>query len=157
MILISVGSTLFPFQRMTTLVEHLAHIRPENEKIIFQYGNTPPHFLDSRVEAHAFIPHAKLMRYMASARVIICHGGPATIYQALSFGKIPWVLPRQKRYGEHLNNHQVDFATFMARHTLVHIVKPSTRMSRIYTTTDTIDPIRKSNRQLHAYLDSLLR
>lgn len=154
--LISVGSTLFPFQRMNTLVEHLAHIRHNNEKIIFQFGHTPPHFLDPQVKPHAFIPHAKLMRYMKQARIIICHGGPATIYQALSFGKIPWVLPRQKRYGEHLNDHQVDFTTFMARHNLVHIITPKTSISRIYTTEKTIHPIRKTNRRLYSFLDSLL-
>lgn len=157
MILISVGSTLFPFQRMTTLVEHLAHVRPKNERIIFQYGHTQPHFLDRHVEPHAFIPHARLMRYMVNARIIICHGGPGTIYQALSFGKIPWVLPRQKRFGEHLNNHQVDFAKFMARHKLIHCITPKTSITRICMTDKSIPPIRKTNRQLSAFLDALLR
>ncbi|MCL4200799.1 glycosyltransferase [Patescibacteria group bacterium] len=156
MILVTVGSTLFPFQRMTTLVEHLIHIRPANEKIIFQYGHTPPHFLDPEIEPHAFMPHRKLIEYMRQSRVIICHGGPATIYQALSFGKIPWVLPRQKHYGEHLNDHQVDFAKFMANHHLIRVVTPKTSLIHIVTAADSIDPIQKKNPALIRYLDTLI-
>lgn len=156
MILVSVGSTLFPFQRMTTLVEHLSHVRSRNEKILFQYGHTPPHFLDSHVEAVPFLPHKTLIRYMKEARVIISHGGPATIYQALSFGKLPWVLPREKRFGEHLNNHQVDFANFLAGHNLIRIITPDTKIREIARSHASILPVRKHNTALLHYLDSLL-
>lgn len=156
MILISVGSTQFPFQRMATLVERLSHLRTKKEKIIFQYGNTPPHFLDPRVDAVPFLPHKTLMRYMKEARIIISHGGPATIYQALSFGKRPWVLPREKRYGEHLNDHQVDFAHFLAIHRLIHIITPDTSIEKIATSESSILPIKKNNLELIAYLDSLM-
>lgn len=156
MILVSVGSTTFPFQRMTTLVEHLANIRPAHETIIFQYGHTPPHFLDRRISAFPFIPHKTLMRYMGQARIIISHGGPATIYQALSFGNIPWVLPREHRYGEHLNDHQKDFAVFMAHHRLIRIITPKTPLSNICTTPSATRPIQKQNRVLFTFLDSLM-
>ena len=29
--------------------------------------------------------------------------------QALQFGKVPIVVPRQKKFGEHVNDHQLDF------------------------------------------------
>lgn len=140
---------------MTTLVEHLTHITPQSEKIIFQYGHTPPHFLDRKIQSHDFIPHAKLLTYMKQARLIICHGGPATIYQALSFGKIPWVLPREKQYGEHLNDHQVDFTEFMARHNLVRVITPKTSLQEVYAVTGSIHPIQKNNMALIRFLDTL--
>lgn len=157
MILVTVGSTLFPFQRMTTLVEHLAHVLPKKETILYQYGHAAPHFLDTKIDAHPFLPHTELIRYMRRSDIIICHGGPATIYQALSFGKIPWVLPREQMYGEHLNNHQVDFARFMAKHALIHIIRPKTKMSDIYTAKQHIEPIHKQNAALIAHLHSITR
>jgi len=157
MILVTVGSTLYPFARMTTLVEHLAHSLPDNESIIFQYGHANPHFLDTHIKPHSFMPHAMILSYMRRARIIICHGGPATIYQALSFGKIPWVLPREQQYGEHLNDHQKDFARFMQSHKLIHIITPDTPLSRIHTASVNIEPIRKKNAQLIRYLDTLLK
>jgi hypothetical protein len=41
--------------------------------------------------------------------VLICHGGPASIADAWQRGKIPIVVPRQQRLGEHVDDHQVDF------------------------------------------------
>ncbi len=156
MILISVGSTLFPFQRMTTLVEHLTHNLPKRERVIFQYGYTPPHFLDRRVIAYPFLPHTTLLRHIRDARVVICHGGPATIYQALSYGKIPWVLPRESRYGEHLNDHQAEFAQFLSSHGLIRIITPQTGIRDIVTGSEPTRPIMKRNRPLIRFLDTLV-
>lgn len=156
MILITVGSSIFPFFRMTTLVAQLAHTIQRHEPIIFQYGHAAPDFLDSHTKAYAFLPHATLLSHIRRARLIICHGGPATIYEALSFGKIPWVLPREQRYGEHLNNHQVDFADFMAGHRLIHRITPHTPVTAIYATRTNIAPIRKTDTRLIGYLTGII-
>jgi UDP-N-acetylglucosamine transferase subunit ALG13 len=156
MILVTVGSSMFPFFRMTTLVAQLAHTITAHEPIIFQYGHAAPDFLDRHTRAYAFLPHRMLLAHIRQARLIICHGGPATIYEALSFGKIPWVLPREARYGEHLNNHQVDFADFMAGHRLIHRITPKTPLTGIYKTRTNIAPIRTTNRQLIGYLTDLV-
>lgn len=157
MILVTVGSTMFPFSRMTSLVERLARQAPPSERIIFQYGCIRPKTNNIHIDPYPFLDHAKLMTYMKKASHIICHGGPATIYQSLSFGKIPWVLPRQERYGEHLNDHQKDFARFMASHNLIHILTPQTSLSHIYAIDTSISPIRKHNAILTTYLHSLTR
>ena len=157
MILVTVGSTMFPFARMTVFVERLARLVPTHERIIFQYGCVPPETGSARIEPYAFLEHKQLMAYMKKSSLIICHGGPATIYQSLSFGKIPWVLPRQERYGEHLNNHQIDFADFMASHNLIHHLAPRISPSVMYARDASISPIRKHNAPLIAYLHTLMR
>lgn len=48
-------------------------------------------------------------KYNREANLIITHGGPASFLAPLSHGKIPIVVPRQVKYEEHVNNHQVDF------------------------------------------------
>ncbi len=156
MILVTVGSTLFPFTRMANLVQEIAAICNPQEKIIFQYGRTPPKGMHAHIELHAFISHEKLMDGMKRARVIICHGGPATIYQALSFGKIPWVLPRQKQFGEHLNDHQVDFCRFMAKRRLVCIIADNTLLKDIFIIKSKTKPVQENNSKLITHLDSLV-
>ena len=42
---------------------------------------------------------------------MITHGGPSSFIMSLQIGKIPIVVPRQKKYDEHVNNHQVEFST----------------------------------------------
>lgn len=40
---------------------------------------------------------------------MITHGGPSSFLAPLQIGKVPIVVPRQKRFGEHVNDHQVEF------------------------------------------------
>jgi len=44
------------------------------------------------------------------ARVIIMHGGPASFLNVLSKGKVPIVVPRLKKFNEHVNDRQMNFA-----------------------------------------------
>ncbi|SCA89402.1 Glycosyl transferase CpsG [Streptococcus macedonicus] len=48
--------------------------------------------------------------YMNRADIIITHGGPATFMGAIAKGKKPIVVPRQEKFGEHVNDHQLEFA-----------------------------------------------
>lgn len=50
-----------------------------------------------------------------NARIIITHGGPSSFLEALQHNKIPIVVPRQKQFDEHVNNHQVDFVKLIDR------------------------------------------
>ena len=52
---------------------------------------------------------------MQKADIIITHGGPATFMSAITNGKKPIVVPRQEKFGEHVNDHQVDFARNVAK------------------------------------------
>lgn len=51
-----------------------------------------------------------MKKYIQDARIIVTHGGPASFIAPLSIGKIPIVVPRQKKYNEHVNDHQLEFA-----------------------------------------------
>lgn len=55
-------------------------------------------------------------KYVEQARIVITHGGPSSFIMALQKGKIPIVVPRQKQFGEHVNDHQLDFARTVAGH-----------------------------------------
>ena len=43
------------------------------------------------------------------ARIVITHGGPSSFIMPLQIGKTPIVVPRQYKYNEHVNDHQVKF------------------------------------------------
>jgi UDP-N-acetylglucosamine transferase subunit ALG13 len=56
----------------------------------------------------------ELAELMALADVVVTHGGPATVSQARTAGTIPIVVPRQQRFGEHVDDHQVLYARRLA-------------------------------------------
>ena len=56
-----------------------------------------------------------MVQNVKEARIVITHGGPASFIMPLQIGKTPIVVPRQKQFDEHVNNHQVDFSKAVAK------------------------------------------
>ena len=55
-----------------------------------------------------------MIKNIEEARIVITHGGPATFVVPLQMGKIPIVIPRQKKFNEHVNDHQLEFAKMVS-------------------------------------------
>ncbi len=108
MILATVGTHEDPFDRLLGELDRLLDTGELTEPVFCQSGwctLEPTH-----VETARQLPFDELQHKMATARIIITHGGPATIMQALAHGKVPIVVPRQADFGEHVDDHQVRFA-----------------------------------------------
>lgn len=118
MILITVGTTQFPFYSMSSIVKEIGETVVSGEKIIFQHGNTPPMSSQKIIKNIPYVSFQEMQKYISAARIILCHGGPATVYQVLWQSKLPVVVPRQKKFGEHVSNHQVDFSEHLYKNKL---------------------------------------
>ncbi len=108
MILATVGTHEDPFDRLLVELDRLIETGVITEPVFCQSGYctvAPRH-----VECARQMPFDDLQQKMRDARIIITHGGPATIMQALAHGKVPLVVPRQAQFGEHVDDHQVRFA-----------------------------------------------
>jgi UDP-N-acetylglucosamine--N-acetylmuramyl-(pentapeptide) pyrophosphoryl-undecaprenol N-acetylglucosamine transferase len=68
------------------------------------------------------MPFGSVVDTMVKANSVICHAGVGTIMTALQVGHTPVVVPRQARYGEHVDDHQLDIATRFAERSLVRCV-----------------------------------
>ena len=60
------------------------------------------------------LPYQEMVKNVQNARIVITHGGPASFIMPLQYGKIPIVVPRQKKFNEHVNNHQLEFCKAVA-------------------------------------------
>lgn len=112
MILATVGTHEDPFDRLLGELERLCAEGVLDEEVVCQSGYCT---LETRhVQTHKQLPFDELQGLMSRARIIITHGGPASIMQALAHGTIPIVVPRQADFGEHVDNHQCRFAEKMS-------------------------------------------
>lgn len=108
MIFVTVGTHEQPFNRLIQEVDRLIETGQIKEIVMMQIGYS------------TYIPkHSKFVRFMSfneiekaieESTVVITHGGPASFLKVLSKGKKPVVVPRQTRYDEHVNDHQLEFA-----------------------------------------------
>jgi UDP-N-acetylglucosamine transferase subunit ALG13 len=77
----------------------------KNEKIIVQAGSTKYESKD--MEIKDYIGVRKFEKLIDEADLIICHAGVGTILTALKKNKKIIAAARLKKYGEHVNDHQL--------------------------------------------------
>jgi len=71
----------------------------------------------------------ELVERVREARVVVMHAGAGSVLAALAEGKIPVVVPRRRKFGEAVDDHQVSFGRHLARAGLVRLVEDPARLA----------------------------
>lgn len=108
-VVVTVGVESYSFRRA---FERLVEILPASADVLWQSGVTDTDGLG--IHASRWVPTAELMAAIAQADVVVCHAGVGSALTALSAGKCPVLLPREARYGEHVDDHQFEVAGLLA-------------------------------------------
>lgn len=112
MIFVTVGTHEQQFNRLIKYLDDLKKEGIITEEVIMQTGFST--YTPKFCEWSDLIPYKKMQENVKNARIVITHGGPASFIMPLQIGKIPIVVPRQLEFGEHVNNHQLEFANEVA-------------------------------------------
>lgn len=112
MIFVTVGTHEQPFNRLVKYVDELKKENFITDEVIIQTGFTT--YEPMYCKWNKLLPYKDMIKNVANARIVITHGGPASFVMPLQIGKIPIVVPRQKKFDEHVNDHQVEFAKAVA-------------------------------------------
>lgn len=107
MIYVTVGTHEQPFNRLIKCVDELKGSGIIEEEVIIQKGFSDYKIVNCLYK-ELFSQDEMALNY-SKARMIITHGGPSSMIQIMREGKIPIVVPRMKKYGEHINDHQLEF------------------------------------------------
>lgn len=107
MIFVTVGTHEQPFNRLIQAIDKLKQMNAITDDVFIQmgYSDYVPQFCDYK----PFLSFDEMSHYMETADTVICHGGPATFMNAVFLGKHLIVVPRLKRFNEHVNDHQLEF------------------------------------------------
>ena len=108
MIFVTVGTHERPFNRVVQKMDELKKNGTIQEDVIIQTGFST--YEPQYCQWSKLIPYQQMIKNVEEARIVITHGGPASFIMPLQIGKTPIVVPRQHKFGEHVNNHQVEFA-----------------------------------------------
>ncbi|HFI0094079.1 TPA: glycosyltransferase [Streptococcus suis] len=108
MIFVTVGTHEQPFNRLIEEVDRLKKEGVITDEVFIQTGFSTykPQYCNWK----SIISYSEMEDHMANADIIITHGGPATFMGAIAKGKKPIVVPRLEKFGEHVNDHQLEFA-----------------------------------------------
>jgi len=107
MIFLTVG-TQFPFDRLVRTVDDLAGGGAIAEDIFAQIGDST--YKPRNFEAVASLDKRAFDERFVTASAIISHAGMGTIAMAMEHGKSLLAMPRRRKYGEVVNDHQEGLA-----------------------------------------------
>lgn len=107
---VSVGNATQPFRRLLDGVAAIARELPQ--PVFVQSGSTP--FQAEGCAGAPFLAMGEFESHVRRSTLLITHAGAGSVITAVRAGKVPVVLPRRVRFGEHVDDHQVEFARELA-------------------------------------------
>lgn len=110
LVAVLLGTDHHPFPRLTAWVGSHA-TTDDATRWFLQHGSTPP---PPGVAGARLLRPRAMAALLERADVVVTHGGPGLIMEAIDAGHRPVVVPRRARLGEHVDDHQVRFARRMA-------------------------------------------
>ncbi len=116
MILVSVGTPTQPFDRLLKMA-NAALTEEEAGRTVWQVGVSS--FQPKAGRVVKVLAPQEFNELLAQSEVFIGHAGEGSIMETLQMGKLPIVCAREKRFGEHVNDHQKEIAEEMAKRGLI--------------------------------------
>ena len=114
MIFVVTGSRQYPFDRLIEGIDQLFAEKVIAEPVFAQIGNAryvPRHFSFTN-----FITQQEFLEKINEADLVITHAASGTVMKALRADKKVIVVPRQRKYGEHIDDHQIQAARAYSDH-----------------------------------------
>ena len=126
MIFVTVGTHQQPFERLVRALDALPA-----DQLVVQHGPARPPVGVAR--AAPYMSFAEMLGYFEAAQTVITHAGVGSILCATNAGHVPIVVPRLKRLGEHVDDHQAELIRELDRTGTVLAVWDVERLGRALT------------------------
>ncbi len=105
MIFVTLGSQKFQFNRMLIEIDKLIDKGKITEEVFAQIGASD--YKPKNFKYSDFLTQDEFKNYMKNADLVITHAGTGAIVTALKNDKLVIAIPRLAKYGEHVDDHQV--------------------------------------------------
>jgi UDP-N-acetylglucosamine--N-acetylmuramyl-(pentapeptide) pyrophosphoryl-undecaprenol N-acetylglucosamine transferase len=106
---VGLGTHVQPFDRILEMVDDAVGDGILPHPVTVQHGVTDYHASQFSQGKQWFLPD-ELEDAVLRSKYVVCHAGSGIISLALRTGRRPMVLPREKRAGEHVDDHQFQLA-----------------------------------------------
>lgn len=143
MIFVTVGSRNYPFNRLFKKLDELYDEGILTDTMFAQTGTSDYH--PRNYEYKDYISPDEFQEKIQKADIVISHGASGSIMKALKAGKKVIAVARLEKYGEHINDHQIQNNEAFAECRYVLMADPELRnlaecFKKIYSGTDGLIP-----------------
>lgn len=105
MIFVTLGSQKFQFDRLLIEIDRLIEEGKITEKVFAQTGYSD--YKPKNYKFNKFLNRDEFNDIMSKCDKVITHGGTGAIIGAVKKGKKVIAIPRLSKYGEHVDDHQL--------------------------------------------------
>ena len=121
MIVLTLGTIFFPFDRAVNWLQILLETEVIVEPVLLQYGATSAEHLNHPLLTKvASLSRQEMHEAIEQASFVISHAGQGSTRLLADMNVRFILLPRMKRYGEHVDNHQFLFARALEKYGIYH-------------------------------------
>ena len=106
MIFVILGTQKIPFPRLLKAVDELIESEKITEEVVAQSGHT--HYEPRNFKCIPFLSEEQFQDYIEGASAVITHSGSGSIFSALRHGRKTIAVARLHRYGEMVDDHQIE-------------------------------------------------
>ena len=106
MIFVTVGTQYQGFERLIKKMDEIAG--RINEEVIAQIGSTK--YKPKNLTYFTIKDENEILELFEKARIIVSHAGSGSLLTLINYMKPIIVVPRLKKFNEHIDNHQVELA-----------------------------------------------
>ncbi|MBS3052179.1 MAG: beta-1,4-galactosyltransferase [Candidatus Aenigmarchaeota archaeon] len=107
MIFVTVGTHEQQFDRLIKKVDEISAKNKHEFIVQLGYSNYKPKNIK---KTYKFIPYDETLNIIKNSDIIITHCGIGTVLSCIRYKKPIIVVPRQRRFNEHTNDHQMQLA-----------------------------------------------
>lgn len=111
MIFVCVGSRNYQFDRLLKKMDELVAAGRLPDEVFAQIGQS--NYEPENYKYERYVDTERFHKLQHEASVIISHGGTGALISALKMGKQLVAVPRLKKYGEHIDDHQLQVCEAM--------------------------------------------
>lgn len=108
MIFVVVGTQKFQLNRLLKVFDTLLEEEKIDQEVFAQIGNSD--YIPKNYEYKRFLESDAFSQRIKQCSVLVTHGGVATVMAGLREKKPVIVFPRLAKYGEHVDDHQLEIA-----------------------------------------------
>jgi beta-1,4-N-acetylglucosaminyltransferase len=134
MIFVTVGTHYQGFERLIKKIDEIAG--KIDEEVVAQIGSTK--YEPKNMTYFSFMEdEEKFLEIYKKARIIITHAGVGNLFKIHSFQKPVIIVPRLKKFNEHVDDHQLD---------ITEILKNEEEAVVVYDIEDLEDALKKAKK-----------
>jgi UDP-N-acetylglucosamine transferase subunit ALG13 len=104
------GTSEFPFDRLVRWARECSTEAGPDARFVVQHGAATPALLSDDVTAFAYCTREEYSAHLDEADAIVGHAGLGLVLDVLHTGLPAAFVPRLRRFGEHVDDHQLEIA-----------------------------------------------